>query len=194
MTDSPTNAVGRLIYEQGHLKVTPRTGWAYAGVTNPESVAEHSHRAAIIAYVLAAIEGANPDRAAAMALWHDSQETRITDIAYVGRRYLTTASNEHVTDDQTTDLPAVLRDRLRNLIGDFEGQTSQEAVLARDADKLECLAQAREYQATGRGDTQDWIKSSAAALRSGTAQRLADVLMSMHPHEWWRHVLAQGEE
>jgi putative hydrolase of HD superfamily len=36
-----------------------------------------------------------------------------------------------------------------------------EARLAKDADKLECLIQAREYQAQGHEDVPPWIETSA---------------------------------
>lgn len=60
-----TAAVIRFAYEAGHLKHLPRAGWQLAGVAQPESVAEHSFRVGILAYVIAALEGGNPDRAAA---------------------------------------------------------------------------------------------------------------------------------
>lgn len=43
------SAVGRFLYEAGTLKQTRRTGWWMAGVRDPESVAEHSWRTALIA-------------------------------------------------------------------------------------------------------------------------------------------------
>jgi hypothetical protein len=81
------------LYEIGLLKRYPRTGWALAGVPAAESVAEHSFRACIIAATLAAAEDADPQRAAFLALWHDTQETRTTDLPHLTRRYVTTASN-----------------------------------------------------------------------------------------------------
>src|SRR5262249_54787271 len=142
------NAVARLFYEVGQLKRTPRTGWFYAGVAKSEveSVAEHSFRTAIVAYVLAALDGANPERAAILALFHDTQESRTSDIAYIGKQYLGRPDHELVTADQTARLPESAREPIRGLVNEYEGQNSREAVLARDADKLECLLQAREYQ------------------------------------------------
>ncbi len=46
-------AVGRFLYEAGTLKQTRRTGWWMAGVRDPESVAEHSWRTALIATIIA---------------------------------------------------------------------------------------------------------------------------------------------
>jgi putative hydrolase of HD superfamily len=54
----------------------------------------------VIASVIATSEGAGPHRAAFLALWHDTQETRTTDLPHLTKRYVTTATNEAVTADQ----------------------------------------------------------------------------------------------
>lgn len=61
------SAVARFLYEAGTLKQTKRTGWWMAGVRDPESVAEHSWRTALLASVIAKLEGADPARAAYLA-------------------------------------------------------------------------------------------------------------------------------
>lgn len=190
MTDHD-NAVTRLFYEAGHLKRTPRTGWFFAGVpkSETESVAEHSFRAALIAYVLAQLDGANAERAATLAIFHDTQESRTGDIPYVGKRYLNRPDHEMVTAHQTEYLPDAVRAPVRALVAEYEGQESREAVLARDADKLECVLQGREYQDQGHGDCSDWIKSCTAALVTDTAKRLAETAVSMPAMDWWRAVL-----
>ena len=45
------SAVARFLYEAGTLKQTKRTGWWMAGVRDPESVAEHSWRTALLASI-----------------------------------------------------------------------------------------------------------------------------------------------
>jgi putative hydrolase of HD superfamily len=81
--------------------------------------------------------------------------------------------------------PGELGRAVRALVDDYEGQDSAEARLARDADKLECLIQAREYQAHGH-DVQPWVDTAAADLRSATAKRLADELQRTGPDQWWK--------
>src|SRR5258708_32840707 len=85
------------------LKRSKRTGWWIAGIKDPETIAEHSWRTAVIGAVLATMEGADPAKAALLATFHDTQETRIGDIPWIGRRYITAASNETVTADQVAD-------------------------------------------------------------------------------------------
>ncbi|MEV5412287.1 HD domain-containing protein [Thermopolyspora sp. NPDC052614] len=181
-----------LLYEFGLLKRYKRTGWLVAGVSSPESVAEHSFRAAVIAGVLAVLEGADPERAAFMSLFHDTQETRITDIPYIGKRYLKAAPNTRVTADQVRDVPEAVAGVIRDAVGEYEDRTTLEAVCARDADKLECLIQAVEYREQGHQNMQPWIDSSLAALTTASAKRLADDVLATGSLEWVSRVLNGG--
>jgi putative hydrolases of HD superfamily len=170
----------------GLLKRYKRTGWWVAGIDNPESIAEHSFRTAIIGYLLAVMEGVDPARTAALCLFHDTQETRIGDVPLVGKPYVVTAPNAEVTVDQVADFPAEIAQAVRDLVDEYEARESLEARLAKDADKLECLIQAREYQAQGHEDVPPWIETSAAALRSESARRLAADCQQVPPRQWWK--------
>ncbi|GAB3474542.1 HD domain-containing protein [Nocardiopsis coralliicola] len=171
------------LYEAGLLKRYQRTGWVIAGVSAPESIADHSHRTAIVAAVIAELEGADPQRAAFLALFHDTQETRLTDIPYIGKRYLKAASNEEVTADQTAGMPEGLARLISGTVAEYEAKASAEARCAKDADKLECLLQAVEYREQGT-DTQAWIDTSLSALKTDSAQRLAKLALDRSPLAW----------
>lgn len=181
------------LYEIGLLKRYKRTGWLVAGVEDPESIADHSLRTAVIAAVLAAMEGASPERAALLGLLHDSQETRLTDIPYLARPYVTKAANEQVTADQTRGLPEPVAAMIGGAVAEYEGEASAEAVCARDADKLECLIQAVEYREQGNRNTQPWIDTSLAQLQTSSARRLADEILGTGSLEWLTRAL-NGED
>jgi putative hydrolase of HD superfamily len=185
------SAVANLLYEMGTLKQARRTGWWMAGVRDPESIAEHSWRTALIASVIAKVEGADPARATLLAVWHDSQETRTGDVSYLGRRYAQRADPEMVTADQIAGMPEPLAETVRELVAEYEARQTPEAICARDADKLECLLQGVEYKAQGHANAQRWIDNSRSRLVTGTAQRLADQLLDRDPLEWLR--AAMGE-
>jgi putative hydrolases of HD superfamily len=186
MPEPELEGLTNFLYEMGLLKRYKRTGWRVAGVDNPESIAEHSFRTAIIGYLLAVMEGVDPARTAALCLFHDTQETRIGDVPLVGKPYVVTAPNAEVTVDQVADFPAEIAQAVRDLVDEYEARESLEARLAKDADKLECLIQAREYQAQGHEDVPPWIETSAAALRSESARRLAAVCQQVPPRQWWK--------
>ena len=172
------------LYEMGLLKRYKRTGWSQVGVPLPESIADHSHRASVIASVVAAMDGADPQRAAFLALWHDSQETRITDIPHLTKNYVSAAGNEQVTGDQVAGLPAAVADMISAAVAEYEAAGTREARCARDADKLDCLLQAREYQEQGHSNVQPWIDSSLAALTTASARQLAHEAIAQNSLGW----------
>ena len=66
------------------------------------------------------------------------------------------------------------------------GSGSAEAACARDADKIECLLQAWEYQREGHPDEQPWIDSMVAAVRTTTGKAMVAAALDADPGEWWR--------
>lgn len=178
------NAVAAFAFEMGVLKRLRRSGWWHVGVRDPESVAEHSLRVSQLAGLLAAMEGADPARAAYLALWHDSQETRTGDIPHTGKGYIQIASNEEITADQTAHLPDTVAKTVQEAVTEYEAKQTPEARCARDADKLECLIQAIEYRAAGYTHTQGWIDSSSQKLLTESAQRIATAAQQTSPLAW----------
>ncbi|WP_184840564.1 HD domain-containing protein [Allocatelliglobosispora scoriae] len=168
----------------GVLKGVRRAGWWHAGIRDPESVAEHSLRVAQLAALLAAEEGGDPARAALLAIWHDSQETRTGDLPHTAKRYVTGPDPQSITADQTAAMPGPAAKVVREAVSEFEARTTIEAMCARDADKLECLIQAIEYRAAGNTSVQGWIDSSRRALVTQTAMRVADAALAMSPLKW----------
>ena len=84
-----------------------------------------------------------------MCLLHDAHETRIGDVPSVGRAYVTTAAPEAISAHQTSGMPDAAAKAFQELTAEFEAGQTIEAQVARDADKLETLLQAVEYQAQG---------------------------------------------
>ena len=178
--------IANFLYEVGQLKRVKRSGWWLAGVKDPETVAEHSHRAAIIAYLLARLERADAGKACAIALFHDTHEARIQDLHKVAQRYVDMAHAEHTAIAEQTDaLPDAVRADVKALKDAFTGTQAAESQIARDADYLECLAQALEYKAQGNHEVDDWITNCKKRLVTKSAQKLASELMMTKPDAWW---------
>jgi 5'-deoxynucleotidase YfbR-like HD superfamily hydrolase len=181
------------LYEMGQLKNQPRSGWLMLGIPQPESVAEHSFRVAMVGVILAAIDGADIGRTAALAVFHDGHETRIGDVPSVGRAYVTTATPEAVTAHQTHGMPELAADALQDLTAEYEADKTHEARLAHDADKIETLLQAIEYQAQGY-TTDGWRETSLAALRTDAGKQLAQAIGATSPHDWFAPFQASYHE
>ncbi|MEW2506818.1 HD domain-containing protein [Amycolatopsis sp. NPDC047767] len=183
MTDE-AGALAAFGYELGVLKRVRRSGWWQAGVRDPESVAEHSLRAAQLAALLAAEEGASPERAAFLALWHDTQETRTGDLPHSAGPYLVKPDPRAITADQTAALPSRSRGVVREAVDEYEARESAEARCAKDADKLEMLLQALEYRSSGVSTVDEWVGSACAGLFTETARRLATAALTLSPLSW----------
>ncbi len=182
--DEHALAVANFAFELGVLKRVRRAGWWQVGVRDPESVAEHSLRVAQLASLIAVIEGAEPGRAAMLAVWHDSQETRTGDIPHTARSYIDHCSPEVITADQTASLPDVAQKTVQEAVAEYEAQQTAEARCAKDADKLECLMQAIEYRDAGYVRVQGWIDSSRSGLHTDTARGIADAALRTSPLAW----------
>lgn len=184
MTDTEADGTINFIFEAGLLKRVKRSGWWIAGIQDPESIAEHSFRTAIIGTVLAGMEGADPARVALLCLLHDIQETRIGDIPHNARRYLTATGNETITADQVSGCPPTVAETVMSAVAEYDTGETLESAVARDADKLECLIQAIEYRHQGTDTVQPWIDNSRAALRTAAAHRLTEAALAGDPLSW----------
>lgn len=193
ITAAELDALSDFIHELGQLKHSARTGWWLAGVDRPETVAEHTFRTAVIAYLLAMLEGADPGKAVIYAVFHDMAETRLGDIPSVGKTYLKEAAKEDVAQDQLRGAPEMIVEHLLSLVNEYEDRKTIEARLARDADKLECLAQALEYAAHGYPRTEEWVQGSVESVSTDSGRMLASALTNdkTSPDRWWRDFVAK---
>ncbi|MFI5893066.1 HD family hydrolase [Actinoplanes sp. NPDC051513] len=182
----PEDAEGlaEFAYELGLLKRVRRSGWWHAGVSDPESIADHTMRAAQLAALIAAEEGADPARAAFLALWHDSQETRTGDLPHTATAYLAKPDPRQITVDQTQGLPWRSRELVRGAVDEYESRQTLEARCAKDADKLDMLLQAVEYRDAGVQRTDGWIDSARKDLYTETSRRIAEAAVNMSPLSW----------
>ncbi len=180
--------IAKFLYEMGLLKRTKRSGWWVAGVSDPESVAEHSFRTAIIGYILAHLEHVDPLKTILMCLFHDSHEARLNDLHKIGRQYIDrTSAKEKAFLDQITRLPEVIFEELSSIRYDLNGPC-REAEVAHDADLLECFIQAREYQIQGCKEAGEWVDNNRSSLSTISAKRIAEECLKLEPKEWWKEL------
>lgn len=176
----------KYIYEMGHLKKVKRSGWWLTGVSNPESVAEHSFRVGIIGYILAKLEGADPMKIMALCLFHDTHESRVNDAHNVLSKYVEWKGVEkRVIDDLSKNLPTEIRSDIAGFLDEIQKRDSVDAHIERDADLLECIFQAREYQSQGFKDVDIFISHIMGLLTTSSAQKIAKACLQIEPKEWW---------
>ncbi|MBW2999611.1 HD domain-containing protein [Candidatus Woesearchaeota archaeon] len=179
--------IAKLLYELGQLKRVKRSGWWLINIDNPENVAEHSFRAAVIGYFLAKLENVDVNKVVLMSLFNDLHESRINDLHKVGQRYINFRQAEtDVHKEQTDGLPKEIGSEIFSLHEEFQAQKTPEAVAARDADLLESALQAREYMKIGYADAQDWLNNIRTILKTKSGFKLLDLLEKTDPNSWWR--------
>lgn len=175
------------LYEMGHLKRIQHEGWKLLGDKNPESVADHSLRAAQIGFILARCEGYQyPEEVCAMLVFHDIGECRIGDIHTIGKKY-TKANEEQAVKDQVHNMKDLGREIFK-LWAEVHHQTTPAGIIAKDADLLEMALTAKEYMERGYTSAEEWIKSIMPNLKTTTAQQLCQHLQQQSPNQWWKQI------
>ena len=157
------------------------------GVDHPESVAEHSLRAAQIAFILAHLEqNEDPSKVAVMTLFHDIAETRTGDFHRIAKRYVSVDELTAV-QQQTEPLGSFGKEILR-FWTEVENRSSAAGKIAKDADELEQALAAKEYIELGHTDATSWLDNVEAVLETESAKLLLKELRSMSSRDWWRQL------
>jgi len=187
---NPQVAALNFFAEAGLLKRVKRSGWWVAGIKDPETVAEHCFRCAVIGYYIAHCEGVDPYKVVTMTLFNDIHEARINDLHKMGHHYIDFRDAEKKAfADQIVHLEKRVKAALQTMREDYDRQDSQESIVARDADILECLIQAKEYVDLGFPVARTFFKRAPDHLKTTTAQKLWQQALSWDSHAWWQNVV-----
>lgn len=176
--------------EAGLLKKVKRSGWWVAGIANPESVADHCFRCAIIGYYLAHLEKADPHNVTVMALFNDIHEARINDLHKMGHFYIDFKEAEKkVFEQQIKKLDQDVSLELGRMRSEYDRQHSREALIARDADILECLIQAKEYTDHGYPVAKKFLQVAPGFLKTQSAKNMWRQIKRWDSSCWWEDIV-----
>jgi putative hydrolase of HD superfamily len=164
----------KFFIEIGKLKKMPRQGWVIREVKNPESIAEHIFRVAIMAWVLADRKDKKmkTEKIIKMALIHDLCEVYAGDTTpydsilpkdkkkrrellktwprFSEKQKKSLAEKKYKKEKAGLEkliknLPLRLRQEIKSLWLDYENGISPEGRFFKQADRLESFLQAAEY-------------------------------------------------
>lgn len=176
--------------EAGLLKKIKRSGWWVVGIKEPESVAEHCFRCAVIGYYLAHVEGVDANKVVTMCLFNDIHEARINDLHKMGHYYIDFKQAESkVFKDQIAGLNENVAADMQKGRQEYEEQETKEAMIARDADILECLIQAKEYLDGGYPQAEKFFQKAPDHLHSQSAKDLWREAREWDSGAWWENVV-----
>jgi len=175
-------AIADFLFEAGMLKKIPRSGYHFLGLGG-ESVAEHSFIITLIAFVMAKlVPGVDSQKIVFMCLVHDLPESRIGDINYLQKKYVTPDENKAV-EHMCRNLP--FGDSIKALIEEFNSGKTPEAMLARDADQIAFLLDLKSIRDVSGDTPEKWIRIIMERLKTDTGREIAEAVMSGQWDDWW---------
>lgn len=134
----------------GKLKKVKRTGWLVAGIKNPESVAEHSFRLAVLCMILAKKFNLDTEKLVKMALIHDLAESVVGDLVLErGRNIVMDPKKKFKLEEGAINKLISQIDEGEEYIKlwyEFHDLKTPEAQLLKQLDKFEMVVQALEYE------------------------------------------------
>ena len=169
------------------LKTTPRTGWAVRGVSDVESVADHSFGVALTALTISELVPQKVDREKilTMAILHDLAESVTGDLSLGGSRLLPKGAKAEAEVRAMDELLDGLgfADRWRTVWEEFENLANDEARIVRDADRVDLLTQALVYERnTGTVNLEEfWEFAPVTSFHFAESRSLIEGLIQRRP-------------
>ena len=124
------------------IKEEKRTGFAIAGVKDPEHVGDHSFSTALLAYALAPAVHLSPDKCLRMALVHDVHEAITGDIpSHYGNATKEKRRIEYKDSMKMLSYLGSSNKSIRAILLEFLEGRSKEARFVHEVDKLDYVIQ-----------------------------------------------------
>lgn len=161
----PSQTLLDLLLELQTLDKVPRIGYSLRGVSEPESVAEHSFHTAFLVWALGQREhGLDLPRAVELALVHDLAEVRIGDLPRTVSGYFPAGAKHAAETAVIADLLAPLGERGPALYAEYLAAQTLEARFVAACDKLQLLIKATVYEQWGAGRLGELLARSESLI------------------------------
>lgn len=132
------------------LKRIKRTGWGMVGVTDSETVAEHTFGVATLAILFADKFKCDSRKLIQMAIIHDFGESIVGDIVTdIGKKEVYSKEEKKKLENNAVENILKGKDELLEIFKEFITAFSLEARIVHQLDKLEMMLQAFEYEKHG---------------------------------------------
>nr|XP_043624124.1 5'-deoxynucleotidase HDDC2-like [Erigeron canadensis] len=177
---SPSSAIDFLSLCH-RLKSTKRAGWVKRDVAGPESIADHMYRMGLMALIASDTPGVNRDKCIKMAIVHDIAEAIVGDIT----------PSDGVPKAEKSRLEKEALEHMCKLLGggpraeeihelwmEYEENSSTEAKVVKDFDKIEMILQALEYENEQGKDLEEFFVSTAGKFQTDLGKAWASEIAS----------------
>ncbi|KAJ4709459.1 HD domain-containing protein 2 [Melia azedarach] len=151
------------------LKTTKRAGWIRRNVKDPESIADHMYRMGLMGLIMADIPGIDRDKCIKMAIVHDIAEAIVGDIT----------PSDGISKAEKSRREQEALDHMCKLLGgdarakeigelwmEYEENSTAEAKIVKDFDKVEMILQALEYENDQGKDLNEFFQSTAGKFQT----------------------------
>ncbi|GAV82321.1 HD_3 domain-containing protein [Cephalotus follicularis] len=163
------------------LKTTKRSGWVNRNVEDPESIADHMYRMGLMALISSDIPGVDRHKCIKMAIVHDIAEAIVGDIT----------PSDGVPKEEKSRRESEALQHMCKLLGEgsrakeiadlwmeYEGNSSPEAKIVKDFDKVEMILQALEYENEQGRDLDEFFHSTAGKFQTELGKAWASEITS----------------
>ena len=149
--DAPDERCLEALVALTRLEDLPRTGWLQAGIRPAESIAGHSHGAALVALALGPRIEPPVDlgRVLGLLVVHDGAEALLGDWPRAARELLPAGAKAEAENRAGERLLGPLSDLARDLGREYQAQTTREARFARLCDKFQLGLRLLVYRRAG---------------------------------------------
>jgi len=181
---SDTNIV-QFLYEMGTANYVFNTGWQLINIdhSNNVSLAEHSFRNAIIAFIIAILENENANKCAIAGLLHKTHKIRLGDQHKVSANYFDYPSD--IKDRVRKDQFLLLGEEVASVFEKIFDLTEKEKIIVKDADQIEFALEAKSLLEKGHTRAQIWLDRIAQVLQTNSARKIFNQLLDVDSTSWW---------
>ncbi|RWR93946.1 HD domain-containing protein C4G3.17 [Cinnamomum micranthum f. kanehirae] len=163
------------------LKTTKRKGWINHGIKGPESIADHMYRMALMALIAGDLPGVNRERCIKIAVVHDIAEAIVGDITPsdgVPKEEKSRREREALNEMCEVLGGGMRAEEIKELWAEYENNSSKEASLVKDFDKVEMILQALEYETEHGKVLDEFFLSTAGKFQTETGRAWAAEVIS----------------
>ncbi|KAL5773017.1 hypothetical protein ACOSP7_012633 [Xanthoceras sorbifolium] len=163
------------------LKTTKRAGWIRRDVKDPESISDHMYRMGLMGLVMADVPGVDRDKCIKMAIVHDIAEAIVGDITPTdGISKAEKSRREREALDHMCKLLGgeARAKEIDELWTEYEENSTPEAKIVKDFDKVEMILQALEYEIEQGKDLDEFFQSTAGKFQTDLGKAWAAEIAS----------------
>jgi putative hydrolase of HD superfamily len=170
----------KFAHEISTLKSTKRSGWIRSQIKDPESIADHMYRMALLAFMIPANDQIDRSKIIKMALIHDVAEAKAGDIT----------PHDGISEEEKRKLEADGMGYLVNLLNgneealemrelwlEYEDGLTLEAQIVKDLDKFEMICQAYEYEVEQNKSLESFFTSTMGKFKTDIVKSWVSLLL-----------------